>query len=401
MAPIVALFLVTAVYALGDFIGTKSKAWIPSVFVVACLFLFGYWTFFPKNIVDLAGMGLPLGSLAIYMCITHMGTIISFKELVSQWKIIVITLAGLVGMVVFCWFICVPLVGKTYVVAGLPPLTGGIVAALMMQQAALKKGLEMASILAIAMYAMQGFAGYPITAILLKKEGSNLLKKYRSSESNSSTKKGDKIDADNGKLVTEEITKKKLIPSVPEKYNTTALQIAKLSSVAVVSYLIQIATNGKINSCVVALILSIICTEIGYLDKDQLHKANSFGFLMLVLMIYIFSGLSKATPAMLKQIAWPLICIIIIGVIGMGLFSILVGKLLKVSPYMAFATSLTALYGFPPNYVLTEEAAKALAKTPEEKKFLMDEMLPQMIVGGFVTVTITSVIVAGIFINML
>jgi hypothetical protein len=31
----------------------------------------------------------------------------------------------------------------------------------------------------------------------------------------------------------------------------------------------------------------------------------------------------------------------------------------------------------------------------------MDEMLPQMIIGGFVTVTITSVIVAGIFINML
>jgi hypothetical protein len=81
--------------------------------------------------------------------------------------------------------------------------------------------------------------------------------------------------------------------------------------------------------------------------------------------------------------------------------NILVGKLLKVSSYMAFATSLTALYGFLPNYVLTEEAAKALAKTPEEKKFLMDEMLPQMIIGGFVTVTITSVIVAGIFINML
>ena len=31
----------------------------------------------------------------------------------------------------------------------------------------------------------------------------------------------------------------------------------------------------------------------------------------------------------------------------------------------------------------------------------MDLMLPQMIVGGFVTVTITSVVIAGIFVNLL
>ena len=68
---------------------------------------------------------------------------------------------------------------------------------------------------------------------------------------------------------------------------------------------------------------------------------------------------------------------------------------------MSYAISLTALYGFPPNYILTEEAAKALAETPEEKKYLMDEMLPPMIVGGFTTVTVGSVIIAGIFIKLL
>ena len=65
------------------------------------------------------------------------------------------------------------------------------------------------------------------------------------------------------------------------------------------------------------------------------------------------------------------------------------------------ALSLTALYGFPPNYVLTDEASKALAENREEYDFLMGQMLPKMLVGGFITVTITSVILAGIFINML
>lgn len=127
MQAIVAFFILAALYAVGDFVGTRTKAWVPSVFVVACLFLAGYWTFFPKDIVSLAGMGAPLGgTLAILFCITHMGTIISVRELISQWKIIVITLIGLTGMVLFCWFICVPLVGRSYVVAGLPPLSGGL-----------------------------------------------------------------------------------------------------------------------------------------------------------------------------------------------------------------------------------------------------------------------------------
>ena len=56
MSNIVAFLILAIVYYIGEFIGTKSKAWIPSVFVIAALFLVGYWTFFPKDIVELAGM---------------------------------------------------------------------------------------------------------------------------------------------------------------------------------------------------------------------------------------------------------------------------------------------------------------------------------------------------------
>lgn len=402
MQAIIAFFILAAIYAFGDFVGTKTKAWIPSVFVVACLFMIGYWTFFPKNIVALAGMGAPLGgTLAIIFCITHMGTIISVKEMLAQWKIIAITLLGLAGMIIFSWFICVPLVGKSYVVAGLPPLSGGIVAAVMMQQAAEQKGLETAAVLAICMYVIQGFAGYPLTAIMLKKEGKRLLKVYHAGKNTDVKNAKVKIESANGKLAEQEQAKKKLIPLVPDKYNTTALILAKLASIGVLAYLVQTWTNGKLNQAVVALILSVFATEIGYLDKDSLHKANSFGFLMFVLMIFIFSGLAKATPAMLGKIVAPLITIIIVGVIGMVIFALIGGKILHISPYMAIATSLTALYGFPPNYVLTEEASKALAETDEEKEYLMNAMLPQMIVGGFITVTITSVIIAGVFISLL
>jgi len=394
-------FLVLAVlYFIGEFIGTKTKAWVPSVFVIATLFLIGYWTFFPKDIVALAGMGPPLGGILVLMlCITHMGTIISIKQLLEQWRIIVITLAGILGMVALCWFICIPLVGREYIIAGLPPLTGGIVAATMMNTAALEKGLTQAAVLAIAMYAIQGFVGYPLTAIALKQEGKKLIAAYR----NGNVRKVVAATVDNGtgNMEVIEVTKKTIIPKMPEKYSTTTFILVKLMFVAFIANRLSMLTGGKINQAVITLILGVLFTEIGFLDKDSLNKAKSYGFLMYVLMIYVFAGLKDATPEMLKSCIGPMAVIIIIGVIGMAIFSIVAGKLLGVSWRMAFATSLTALYGFPPNYILTEESIKATTDDLEERKYLMDLMLPQMIVGGFITVTITSVIIAGVFVNLL
>lgn len=86
MNSIVAFLILAIIYYIGEFVGTKTKASIPSVFVTAVLFLLGYWTFFPKDIVDLAGLGPPLGgTLVILLCITHMGTIISIKQKNSSW----------------------------------------------------------------------------------------------------------------------------------------------------------------------------------------------------------------------------------------------------------------------------------------------------------------------------
>jgi hypothetical protein len=398
MSNILAFLILAIIYYIGEFIGTKTKAWVPSVFVIAILFLVGYWTFFPNDIVVLAGMGPPLGgTLAIMLCITHMGTIISIKQLLEQWKVIVITLAGLAGMVAFCWFICIPLVGKEYVIAGLPPLTGGIVAATMMNQAALEKGLITAAVLAIAMYAVQGFAGYPLTAVMLKIEGRKLLAAYRSGEMKLATTAGD-VDEEAGNMKVEVKEKKKLIPPMPEKYSTTAFILGKLMLSAYISS--KLAAITGLNQAVWALILGIILTEIGFLDRDSLNKAKSYGFLMYLLMIFVFSGLKDSTPEILLEAIGPMAIIIVVGVAGMALLSIIVGKFLGISWNMACAVSLTALYGFPPNYILTEESVKALAETKEEHEFLLSKMLPMMIVGGFITVTITSVVIAGLFVNL-
>ena len=398
-------FIICAIaYIIGDAVSIKTKAWVPSVFVTAVVMLIGYWTVFPKTLVSDSNL-VPFGStIGIYLLITHMGTIISLKQLAEQWKTIVVCLAGLAGMCLACWFICIPLIGREFVVAGLPPLTGGIVAAVTMQTAAAEKGLEAAAVFAIAMYCVQGFAGYPLTALCLQIEGKKLLKGFRA---------GGKVALDKDAIAkansleagtANNTEKKKLLPPLPEKWNGPVMIFLKLGIVAwLATQLGTIAFPGigKISGAVWALVLGVLGTTIGFLDVNSLNKANSYGIIMFALMMYVFDGLKDATPEMLGSVIGPMVILIVVGVIGMAIFELIAAKLLKIDFCLAMANGLTALYGFPPNAIITENTCKALGENKEEVDYLMGEMYPSMIVGGFTTVTITSVIIAGLFTNLL
>ena len=43
MSFIMSFFVVLVILAVGEFVSTKTKAFVPSVFVVALLFLLGFW----------------------------------------------------------------------------------------------------------------------------------------------------------------------------------------------------------------------------------------------------------------------------------------------------------------------------------------------------------------------
>ena len=394
------------VYFIGEAVSNLTKAWVPSVFVTAAVMLVGYWTIFPTTLVS-DSMLIPFGStVGIYLLITHMGTVISVKQLVAQWKTIVVCLAGLAGMCALCLGILPGIIGRDFVIAGLPPLTGGIVAATTMMNAANEKGLTEAAVFAITMYCVQGFAGYPLTAVCLQLEGKKLLKGYRSGELKIEGA-ADGVDAVNGKLEdgTAKAAKKKLLPPVPANWNSTVVMLMKLGFVGWLATqlgsIVIPVINMKISGAVYALILGIIFTTIGFLDENVLNKGNSYGIIMFALMMYVFDGLKDCTPDMLASIIGPMILLIVVGVAGMAVLCFIVAKVLKMSFLLSFATALTALYGFPPNAVITEATCTALAQTPEEKEFLMSKMFPPMIVGGFTTVTITSVVIAGVFAGML
>lgn len=397
MSAILSLLVVMIAMSLGDIISMKTKAFIPSVFVTAIIFLFGFWYVFPPDLVSKATLGMPVALVAMYLLIVHMGTLMNIRELISQWRTVIISLAGVGGIVFFLMTIGVYILGRETAVVGAPPLTGGIVAAIIMKDAATAIGKDNLAVIAILVYVVQGFVGYPLTAILLKKEGKRLLDNYKKSDT----------DINKNLNISDKKEIKTLLPAIPEKYNTTYLILARLAFVAWLADIFTKLVNTHIFNAsflspfVTCLVFGVIAAEIGIVDRQPLNKANTFGWMMTVLMAFIFEGLNKATPEMLKQVAIPLLGIIIIGVIGLLILSFIVGKVLKESPYMSLPIALNALYGFPPNFILTNEVINSLSDDSDELKYLSNIMVPKMLIGGFTSVTIASVIIGGIFSKML
>ncbi|MDR7080532.1 hypothetical protein J2Y03_005619 [Neobacillus niacini] len=401
MSQMLALVILLLILFIGDLVAVRTKAWVPSIFVCAVLFLLGYWTFFPQDIVALAGVPPVVATMMMYLLITNMGTLLSLQELKNQWKTIIIALSGILGIIALLFGVGTLLFGFETIVVAIPPLVGGVVSALIMSEGAKEAGLATLSVFAIVIYVMQGFAGYPITSIVLKKEGKRLLQQYRSGQLAMTAQEGAAAEVAAATAVAK--PELKLFKNMPEKYNTDFFKFLRLALVAYLAYLTStlLAPIVSISPFVLCLLYGVIATSAGFLEKQVLQKANGFGFAIMALMLFIFDGLKQATPSMMLEIIYPLVGVIVLGVIGMYIFSFIAGKLLKVSKEMAFAVSLTALYGFPADYIITNEVIKSLTEDEKEREMLTSNMLPPMLVGGFITVTMVSVILAGIFVGFL
>lgn len=234
MPQLVALVILLLILYIGEFISIRTKAWIPSVFISAILFLLGYWTFFPQDIVQIAGIPNVVATLLIFLLIVNMGTLLSVKELVAQWKTVIISLSGILGIIVILFGIGSLIFDMNTVIVAIPPLVGGVVSSLIMSEGAQAAGLTALSVFAIIIYVMQGFAGYPLTSIVLKREGKRVLQQYRNGELaiETSTDEASSTETNSSKGLK--------IFQVPEKYNTDYLKIFKIAIVACLAYLTSV-----------------------------------------------------------------------------------------------------------------------------------------------------------------
>lgn len=402
MPQMMALVLLLIILYLGDIVSTRTKAWVPSMFVCAVLILLGYWSFFPKDIVARAGIPDVVAIMFMYLLIVNMGTLLSVKELLRQWKTILISMSGIVGIIIVAIIIGYLFFDYNTVIVAIPPLVGGIVSAIIMADGAKTAGLDSLAVFAILIYVMQGFVGYPLTSIMLKREGRKVLQKYRAGTWSSVDDTKGQLDSKED-ITTDVNPMPRLFAKIPVSYNSTYFIFLRIAIVGFLAYFCSeiLKPVVSVSPFVLCLLFGVIASSLGFLERHPLKKAGGFGLAVMGLMLFIFNTLSRATPQMLVGLITPLVVFILTAVVGMFIFSVIVGWVLKVSKEMAFSIALTALYGFPADYIITTEVINNLTNDQTEKDMLTSHMLPPMLIGGFISVTIVSVVLAGIMVNMI
>lgn len=392
---VTAFIMMMLAFAAGDIVSKKTNAIVPSLFVAAVIFLIGFWTIWPGNINEIAGFSPAMTSLATYLILVNMGTSISIRQLINSWKTVVIALTAMAGLTLFIIVLGGFIIGKNATLVASPVLAGGIMAALIMQKAALAKGLTDLGTLAILVLVAQGFVGYPLTAFFLRKEGKSLIENFRSSSPEEKEKLLAGIGQEGGAA---KIDEKSIVPKAYRSDNMYLFQGAVLIFIGVK---FSQLTGGAIPASIACLLAGILGTAVGFVESKPLNRSGSMGIIMVANLILALSGLRTATPQMVAQLILPLLVVIVLGVIGLILFAVPVGKRLGYSRAYSIALGLNCLLGFPPNMIITNDVSRALAKNREEEDYLNEAMLPNMLIAGFTTVTIGSVILAGTLSKMI
>lgn len=392
---IISFLVVMLFLMLGEWVSSLTHTYIPSVFMTAVLFVLGYWTFLPKDVVATASFGTNFSTICVGLLLVHLGTLMSLKKLLEQWRAVCIALLGVCGTLILTLTIGTLIFDWHTVVAAIPLLTGGLVSALLMTDGLKAQGIQTLVALPVSMFIFHSLFGYPLISWLLKKEGGRLVNEYQKQPVKQTAPTG--LDNDSNE--------NNLFKKMPAKYQTSAFILVKVALIAALSSGLSIALKTylhiDLNSNVICLIFGVLAHQVGFLESDVLTKAGVYNWLMYGLLAYIFAQLSLTTPHQMGTIIVQIIVLIMLGLLGMFIASSLLAKPFKMTWQMAYACSLTSLCGFPADYVITSEVSHEVANNKEEEAYLMENMMPKMLVGGFATVSVASIIIASVFLKLL
>lgn len=384
------LFIVLAIFGVGDFLGTLTRARLSAVFVSLILFLISFMTgVLPPDIIELAGL-TDLGRWAAPFIIFHMGTMINMRELIEEWRTVVIAIISML-VVVVSTFIVIPIIGQESAVVSIPVLHGGIVATQIMTGAALEKGLALTAALGTIVYAVQKFFGTPFASYFGLKEAEIIVTELRKETAEVSKAKAEEVAA---AATSEKVTFFKKY----ERYFGNFVSLGITAFFAWIASLLGDVT--PISYSIWALFLGAGVSFLGLVPDRILERSNASGLLNMAVFASIIPSLASIELADLGTLG--LQTLVIFASLFVVLY-IVIGVLptwkIVGSKNLALGISVAQLLGFPATYLVANEIASAVARNEEERQAILDVIMPKYVVAGLATVTSISIIAAGIFVK--
>lgn len=390
MTAIFAATILLAFIAFGELISLWSKARIPALLIAMLgTFIAVQLNIIPKTIID--DSYLPqIYAILVAPLLFHMGSLIPLKTMLAQWRSVVISIAGMIVAVGVIAAVVGPIFGFQYVVAGSGPLAGGIVSTGLTTDGLKAANVDSAIVVLPALVLMlQSLPSMPLTNLLLRKFAIHLRDSGDLEELARNHKKVQKENGGDKKLV-----------NLPQMLVDNELFILFLILVGG-SLATLLAMPTHIPSSIIALVLGVASTAIGLTPERSMEKSSSFGIAMASVVAIVMAPLVAASLSDVLAALIPVAVILAVGAVGIMIGGAIATKLLKWKTTLGMSVALTAMYGFPADYLLTNEVVRSVGRTEEEREALREAMLPPMLVGGFTSVSAGSVVIASVLVSFL
>lgn len=390
MTPIFAATIILAFIALGELISLWSKARIPSLLIAMLgTFIAVQLKIIPNTIID-DSFFPQIYAILVAPLLFHMGSLIPLKTMLAQWRSVVISIAGMIVAVGVIAAVVGPIFGFQYVVAGAGPLAGGIVSTGLTTDGLKAANVDSAIVVLPALVLMlQSLPSMPLTNLLLRKFA---IKLRDSGDLEELARKQKKVEQKNGngkKLVT--------LPDILVDNELFVLFLILVGG----SLATLLAMPTHIPSSIIALVLGVASTAIGLTPERSMEKSNSFGIAMAGVVAIVMAPLVAASLSDVLAALIPVAVILAVGAVGIMIGGAIATKLLKWKTTLGMSVALTAMYGFPADYLLTNEVVRSVGRTDKERAALSEAMLPPMLVGGFTSVSAGSVVIASVLVSFL
>ncbi|MBM7815650.1 MFS family permease [Brevibacterium paucivorans] len=390
MTPIFAATIILAFIALGELMSLWSKARIPALLIAMLgTFIAVQLKIIPNTIID-DSFFPQIYAILVAPLLFHMGSLIPLKTMLAQWRSVVISIAGMIVAVGVIAAVVGPIFGFQYVVAGSGPLAGGIVSTGLTTDGLKAANVDSAIVVLPALVLMlQSLPSMPLTNLLLRKFA---IKLRDSGDLEELARKQKKVEKENG-------SGKKLV-NLPDMLVDNELFVLFLILVGG-SLATLLAMPTHIPSSIIALVLGVASTAIGLTPERSMEKSSSFGIAMASVVAIVMAPLVAASLSDVLAALLPVAVILAVGAVGIMIGGAIATKLLKWKTTLGMSVALTAMYGFPADYLLTNEVVRSVGRTDEEREALSEAMLPPMLVGGFTSVSAGSVVIASVLVSFL
>ena len=367
--------IIAALFVAGEWLSRRMKAAVPAFLAAGVLFAALLWSgLLPADLVDRSSLR-SLISLGILFVILSMGSTTNFRQLAASWRVVVLAALAYAFELAMVLLVIPPLFGKNLALAAIP---GGSPVAFMVQERARALGYDDCIVLSVLLLSTQGLVGCPIVSYFVRREAQRLLREGIPEGSVPAAASGGARE---------------------QRADSSYMAFFKLYVGAWLAD--RLASLTGIPVYVLCLVLGVVLFELGFFKRDEIRYTGGSGFFMFILMAVVLGGFSAATPAMLKRMLLPLVCVLALDILSLTLASLLLGRMLGFSPWMSVALGFNIMIGFPPNMIISRDIIHYYTDDENTRELLMEQIGTHMVIAGFTSTTFLANIMGGLLVALM